>query len=67
MNLGYRLTFGGYANNGDNAGLFACNLNYSATNANNNLGCRLAIHARSRFFMECRTARDLGFVFRTGQ
>ena len=49
------------------AGLFACNLNNPASNANINIGCRLATRARSRFFTESRTARDLGLAFPSGQ
>ena len=65
--LGRKSDLGANWDNGVRAGLFACNLNNAASNAGTSIGCRLAIRARSRFFMECRTARDLGFALRSGQ
>ena len=65
--LGCKPDLGASWVDGVSAGLFACNLNNPASNANTNIGCRLAIRARSRLFMESRTARDLGFAFRSGQ
>ena len=65
--LGCMPVLGAQWNDGVRAGLFACNLNNPASNANTNIGCRLAIRARSRLFTESRTARDLGFAFRSGQ
>ena len=65
--LGCKPDLGASWVDGVRAGLFACNLNNPASNANTNIGCRLAIRARSRLFMESRTARDLGFAFRSGQ
>ena len=65
--LGCKPDLGASWVDGVRAGLFACNLNNPASNANTNIGCRLAIRARSRLFMESRTARDLGIAFRSGQ
>ena len=65
--LGRKSDLGASWNYAGLAGLFACNLKQPASNANIDIGCRLAIHARSRFFMECWTARDLGFALHSGR
>ena len=65
--MGCKPDLGACWNNAGLAGLFACNLGCAASNADPNIGCRLAIRARSRFFTEGRTVRDLGFAFRSGQ
>ena len=65
--LGRKSDLGANWDHGVRAGLFACDLIESPANANTNIGCRLAIRARSRLFTESRTARDLGFAFRSGQ
>ena len=64
--LGRKSDLGANWDNGVRAGLFACDLIESPANANTNIGCRLATRARSRLFMESRTARDLGFALRSG-
>ena len=64
--LGCKPVLGAQWNDGVRAGLFACNLNNPASNANTNIGCRLATRARSLLFTEGRTARDLGPAFRSG-
>ncbi len=33
---------GGNYNDGDNAGLFYCNVNYNSTNSNSNIGARIS-------------------------
>ena len=65
--LGRKSDLGASWNYAGLAGLFAYNMKQPASNANIDIGCRLAIHARSRFFTENRTARDLGFALRSGQ
>ena len=65
--MGCKPDLGACWNNAGLAVLFACNLGCAASNADPNIGCRLAIRARSRFFTEGRTVRDLGFALRSGQ
>lgn len=65
--LGRKSDLGANWDSGVRTGLFACDLIESLANTNANIGCRLAIHTQSRFFMENRTARDLGFALRSGQ
>ena len=67
FDLGRKSDLGAYWAAGVRAGLFACYLLYATFNTGRHIGCRLATRARSRFFMECRTVRDLGFALRSGQ